>query len=432
MSTRRTVVISDIHLGPVGPLTLFRDHVALCGLLEQLTAENGPLELILAGDTFDFLACPGYEGFDAERATEHLRLMLSSNKEVVSALGRLAARHKLTILAGNHDPELLLPRVRDLLAAEIGTTIGTDELLVPSPGERPAVHGRWLAERRVAVVHGDRWDPHNAIDRERLLQHGSIELPLGSQMVLEVLAQLQPTRRWIYELKPEIPTVLPLLIYLEPQRTWQLLQQKAGLTLQMLGGMLLARLRAGSLFGPLNGQPAASTDVATQLADMIAAGLLQEREADRQMLQAALLSQLRDGNGVAGTLAEHNGVARLVLRTWLRLVREAERFGELDSPDSMPESAASFLSVDWLVAGHTHGARYHTRTTSLPGYVNTGTWVPIGHLPQGSMREVLDGLDAGLSWPAEAPRTFAVIDEGPLEVWLGECDRNGMQRRISP
>lgn len=432
MRRRRTVVLSDLHLGPVGPLTIFRDQQALCGFLERLAHEEGPLEVILAGDTFDFLACPGYERFDPRKAPERLQTILQNNREVVTALGRLASRHKLTIFAGNHDPEVSLPQVHALLARELEANFGTDELLIPGPGEHPAVFGRWLAGREVAVVHGDRWDPHNVIPREKLLREGSIDLPTGSQLVVEILSKLQPHRPWIYELKPEIPTVLPLLLYLEPQRTWGFVREKTGLTLQMLGGMLMARMHTGPLFGASTTQPDFSTDLSAQVVDVLAEGLLDESEEARSQLQALLLSHMRQGPAGSGTLAEHDGVARLLLRTWLRLVRRTERFGTLDSPDAMPAAAAIYLSARFLVAGHTHGARYHSATSSTPNYVNTGTWVPIGRLPDGPIREVLERMEANVPWPAEAPRTFAMIEEDPLEVWLGACDADGTPRRLHP
>ena len=343
MPRRRTVVLSDLHLGPVGPLTIFRDQQALCGFLALLAHEDGPLEVILAGDTFDFLACPGYERFEPNKAPEFLQTILHNNTEVVAGLGRLASRHKLTIFAGNHDPEVSLPKIQEMLARELKANFETDELLIPRRGEHPAVFGRWLAGREVAVVHGDRWDPHNVIDREKLLREGSIDLPIGSQLVVELLSKLQPQRPWIYELKPEIPTVLPLLLYLEPQRTWGFVREKTGLTMQMLGGMLMARMHAGPLFGPSAAQPDFSTDLSAQVVDVLAEGLLAEAEEERPGLQASLLSYMRQGPAGSGTLAEHDGVARLLLRTWLTqsltaslpsLIASVSRFGEATDPES--------------------------------------------------------------------------------------------------
>ncbi|WP_437994115.1 hypothetical protein [Sorangium sp. So ce145] len=73
------------------------------------------------------------------------------------------------------------------------------------------------------IVHGDRWDPHNAVHRDALRQAVAtgrpVELPVGSQLVYRVLNQLQPENRWIPELKPELPVVFPLLLYLDPRVT---------------------------------------------------------------------------------------------------------------------------------------------------------------------------------------------------------------------
>ncbi len=55
VATKRAWVFSDIHLGPDGPLGVFRDGEAL-GLAWKSIAAGEPVgtELILAGDVFDF------------------------------------------------------------------------------------------------------------------------------------------------------------------------------------------------------------------------------------------------------------------------------------------------------------------------------------------------------------------------------------------
>lgn len=433
MRPHRSIILSDLHLGPVGPATIFRDGHALRNFLDRLAAEDGRFELILAGDTFDFLACPGYAGFDRGQAQSRLQLILQNNPEVVEAIRRVAARHKVTILSGNHDPEVLLPEVRKDLAAALGVSNDADEVLVPGPGERPPVYGRSLADGRVFVVHGDRWDPQNAIDRQSLLSHGTIELPAGSHLVYEVLAQLQPIHRWICELKPEVPTVVPLLLYLDRPRTMSILEQYSELTVQLLGGALAAQLRSGELFG----EPAemhAPPDLLFTLATLLAGQLREEPEGEQEILRVALLDYLRYGQPASGTLAAHDGVGRFLLRTWLRGVRIAGRFDSFAKPDSIATSAEPYLppEVRYLVAGHTHSTRFLPALDGNRGYCNTGTWVPVGRLPSGEMRQVLDHLESGGPWPAEVPRTFAVVDEEPLDVWLGRCDEDGTPRKVAP
>jgi UDP-2,3-diacylglucosamine pyrophosphatase LpxH len=78
------------------------------------------MELVLAGDSFDFLQVPGYDGFSATKAAARFGKIAENpgTARVLGALRRLAGRAgvELTVLAGNHDPELLVDSVRDAFA----------------------------------------------------------------------------------------------------------------------------------------------------------------------------------------------------------------------------------------------------------------------------------------------------------------------------
>jgi hypothetical protein len=242
MPRRRAVVLSDLHLGPEGPLATFRDSRALAALLDGLAAPGDPpTELVLAGDVFDFLQTGGYDGFDPARAVERLDAILQGpHAPVVAALDRFAARPstEVTLLAGNHDPEMLLPSVREAFERAIhrvgSVRYPDDDPLAPGLGDRWPVWGRALgnAAGSVWVVHGDRWDTHNAIHRDELrravVEGREFKLPVGSQLVYRVLSRLQPENRWIPELKPELPVVFPLLLYLDARVTLPFLEEHWG------------------------------------------------------------------------------------------------------------------------------------------------------------------------------------------------------------
>jgi hypothetical protein len=350
------------------------------------------------------------------------------------------------VLSGNHDPEMLLQPVReafDLAIGRPGSVLYADDTpLAPGLGDRWPVWGRALgnAEGVVWVVHGDRWDTHNAIHRDALRRAVAdghkVELPVGSQLVYRVLSRLQPENRWIPELKPEFPVVFPLLLYLDPRVTMPFLKEHWDLSERLLHDLISGRLHLGPLFGPETGTtpaPAATADVETLLPALLADALRAESPADPTALLAELQTYLARGPLPAadGTLAAHGGAGRALLRAWLVAARWAERFQASNGPDGTLDAAQRWLpdGLVALIAGHTHGPR--RRPGDRPAYYNTGTWIPVGRLPQGELKDIVDAIEAG-RWTADAPRTFALVewDDGPPTVALWRCDAEGRQERV--
>lgn len=438
-------------MGPDNALCSFRDDQPLAGLLHRLAEEPEapPIELILAGDLFDFLQVEGYDGFDAARSAERFERILGSPRTTAVAvqLRRLASRPRIevVVLSGNHDPELLVPAVRERFEDVIGRR-GTvfwadDKPLRPQDGERLPVWGHALGEegRRVWVIHGDRWDPHNFIDRAAVraaIAAGQpVELPVGSHLVFEVLQKLKPTYPWIDQLKPE-EAVMELLIYLDPGQAREFLRRHAGIGAGVFRGKVQARLYKGPLFGA--GDPAgpvAPPTLDAQLAALVAEAIAEAPEASRNVLLAELQSHLQGAAAPApGTLAEHGGLLRRLLRHSLDKIRRSERFQEVDGPDSIPDDARWSIpeEVVALVAGHTHGPR--SRGDIYPAYFNSGTWLPVGRIPRGDLKALIDQVEKGPTWPSEAPRTFVQVElgDGIPVVRLLACNENGESRENRP
>jgi hypothetical protein len=109
---------------------------------------------------------------------------------------------------------------------------------------RPRLFGRRLgpADDEVWVVHGDRWDPHNAIDRQEVAARARagqpVVLPIGSHVVFEALAEAKPTHGWIDLLKPEVPAVLLVLMYLDPVATTRFLDRHRGIGATLMIGAI--------------------------------------------------------------------------------------------------------------------------------------------------------------------------------------------------
>ena len=447
---QRAVVLSDLHLGPGGVLTTFRDPLALAGLFHRLADEAAAIqtELVLAGDVFDFLQSDGYAGFDAAKAPERLQKILAApgNASVFQALAAFGAvpGAEITVLSGNHDPEMLLAPVREVFERAVkrpGSVRWADDdpPLRPRDGDKWPLLGRALGDPsrgQVWITHGDRWDPHNAIDRDAVrsavAQGRPVALPPGSHFVFEVMAKLKPGNRWVDEMKPELPLVLPLLYYLDARRTRAVAAKHWRLSGELVRGVVTAALRTGDLFGEAEAAPAPrAPDVPRDLGGLLAHELRDVPPAQRDVLLAEL-SDVIDGAPARApdgdTLAAHGGVGKLLLRAWMAGIRRSDRFHAEDGPDDIPYHAGPMLSngVVGLVAGHTHGPRWIR--DKRPAYVNTGTWIPVGSLPQGDVDAVIDALEGG-RWEAHAPRSFAVVEvgDGPPAIRLARCDERGAE-----
>lgn len=450
---RRAFVLSDLHLGPGGPLTTFHEADRLAGLLDHWRATELAMELVLAGDVFDFLQIAGYNGFSAAKAAARFDEIARnpSTATVLAALRRLAGRAgiELTVLSGNHDPELLVDDVRDAFAARIGRAPGSirwadDEALVPQDGEHPAVWGRAIAPssaddpaRSVWVVHGDRWDPSNHIDRDAVRaaitagQGEHVALPIGSHLVFEVLSGLKVPHRWVDELKPELPVVLPLLLALDPRLTMAYLARHQSIAAPLVVSRLKASRRSGPLFGPgtalaarAPGAMPPALDPTEVMLQALGTELSDVPDADVGRLLAALEVHLERGAPVAGRnlMAGPTGVVGFLLRAWLRVVRATDRFGRIDGDDATAPNAKRYLppGLGALVAGHTHGPRI--RADLEPPYFNSGTWVPVRTVPAGDLGAWLDEVTEPTAPRPPSPGTFVRIEigDGPPRVAVDE------------
>ena len=120
---REIVVIGDVEMG-VGNLTDdFISDKTLAKLINSLTKKKLPVDLILNGDTIDFLKCPYTENgkkkftrhITAEISREKLKLVYQAHKEVFTALEKFVQKKKnsLYFIIGNHDQDLFFKTIRN-------------------------------------------------------------------------------------------------------------------------------------------------------------------------------------------------------------------------------------------------------------------------------------------------------------------------------
>lgn len=252
---RRLFVISDLHLGgrpdafdeagkrvtgfqinnAYGALTEFVDWV---GSVAR-AADSEEVEIVINGDIVDFLAEDDLDGGaggarvwaagEAEACARLDQIALRTRgggaRGVFDALGDfVAAGNRLTLLLGNHDVELSLPRVRERLDALTGGGRGLVRFVYDGEAYTPG---------RVLIEHGNRYDRWNMLDYSALRQERSMLSrglaveeerrqeryfvpPAGTYLVIHFMNRIKSRYRFIDLLKPETNAMLPLLLALEP------------------------------------------------------------------------------------------------------------------------------------------------------------------------------------------------------------------------
>jgi UDP-2,3-diacylglucosamine pyrophosphatase LpxH len=234
---RSVYVISDLHLGGDYPVPrepgkrgfrLCTRADAVAQFIDSLTqkfTQQGPSELVLNGDTVDFLAerdeKPNtWSPFTADprRAVGKLEAIIQRDQLVFHAIGRFLEKGgRLVVLLGNHDIELSLPAVRVAFRHALSVKASHDfEFLYD--GEAYVV-GDALIE------HGNRYDAWNQIDYDALRHVRSVQSrlldmpeehvfipPAGSEMVTEVINTIKLDYPFVDLLKPETAAVVPMLL----------------------------------------------------------------------------------------------------------------------------------------------------------------------------------------------------------------------------
>ncbi len=158
------LAVSDLHLPPQRTEVSGRSCQILAA---RLSAEAGPLTVVLAGDVIELL------GFPEATAAEILR----EHEDLCSALTAVVQRGGQVIYAiGNHDSEVAwdvksADAVRDMTGARLCLAA---DLVLADGG-------------RIRVEHGHQLDPYNCFHDPR----NSLDTPLGHHIVREVLPRIE-------------------------------------------------------------------------------------------------------------------------------------------------------------------------------------------------------------------------------------------------
>ena len=194
------VFVSDSHIGGDPGCDGFESPEELEALFEELHGREGPVELILAGDFFDFLQI-GIVPEGENRAS--LTMDRPEYRDLFAALARFreAEGKRVIYLPGNHDAESFWNlEIQDTLR-ERGLV---DEFAYYYLASMEVGRGR----HTIYCEHGNQLDPANVVEdyRDRL------DTPLGHHVVMDFTRRIAP----LGEVSPgldlsEIKMVYPLV-----------------------------------------------------------------------------------------------------------------------------------------------------------------------------------------------------------------------------
>jgi UDP-2,3-diacylglucosamine pyrophosphatase LpxH len=393
-------ILSDLHLSARRGAGLFQADAELAACLGWILTNTRDSLIVLAGDVLDFLVLSDE---DRERGFydlgERTQEIISSHPEVFKALARLAQsrRHRMVIMGGDHDPELIFPTVQEAIENGLGIHFNNSTIRWLVQGEALRLR---VGNAVVLIEHGNSLDPWNRINHShlrgalslasrnllqpirrigqadgtldtsarsgafsyRLLDGGDYELPLtlGGKLALAVVHELRDRYRWVDCLEPKTEAILPLLwpFASSTQQTHllNLVDEYSNLRNKALNEKIGNLRKPERLY---SGEKETARSPSDQALEAWAANAREQRRPAS--------SNKQTGEPLIGGL---------------KSISARDDFFEIGKPDD----AAVYLrpqfegGADLIIHGHTHSAKAVPLEGGL--YVNTGTWGQLLHLPK--------------------------------------------------
>lgn len=420
------IVISDLHLTAQRDRGLFQGDDLLASFLQWLHKELKGCHLVLNGDIFDFLANNTEATLNPTGAETQAASIAQSHVEVFDALSQIvnSKEHEVTILGGNHDPELALDSVQAKLEEHLKVSCPHSHLRWLTNGEGAFLS---IGDSKVLIEHGDQYDPWNWIDHEALRRavclasrniayNGIYKPPPGSRLVTNRLHVLKDRFNWIETLQPLTPSVLPLLLEIVLPVVDSTDRNKILGAVNEFKGFALRSVVATAL------------NVVKSKARHWA-----EVEEERQILNE-WLSQYNNEEKSWGLKADVKAafgratrrLRRVYASAKLKKVARRSSFFQIEEPDEQLARVIELIGygADLVVHGHTHAAKAYTVNNGL--YFNTGTWGQLIKLPDAEADDekwttFLDTLRTNSATSFKRP-TFARIRKQPAGTTASLCE----------
>lgn len=411
--TRRKVIVSDLHLGPgiTDPrftgIEDFYSDAAWTAFLDRQAAA-GPTDLIIDGDFVEFWQIAAVLGVlpkrqdlrqpatgpvlasDQKFALAAIQLVLAAHPSVFVDLGKLLDRgdHRVIVIAGNHDADLLWPKVQLAIARAINPRDPARLIFTRGPGyEHGGVH----------VEHGHAFDAANRFstghapfgrDRDGICR---VQSSWGEVFVDQFYTDVERKVPFIDNLYPQSAAILwAMRDNPDPQRDVGAVIKfidllRLGETRE-LNRSAVAALLQGALGTPgLHDQgPESAAEVAQHVADRLAKG-----DVTAAAITDALM-RFRFDPDLAGLWTALAGAAKALpdMRAAAKELRAidpdaAARLHDEVFGDPLNTAAARLLGgergISVVVLGHTHtpgGSVERIRANKRLGwYANTGSWI---------------------------------------------------------
>jgi len=439
---RRTVIVSDLHIGPgtTDPrFTGIEDFYSDADWGAFLDQQTVPTDLVIDGDFIEFWqiaaalhVLPTRDASvqpaggvtlaeDQEFGVAAAELVIAAHPTVFRDLGRLLARgdNRVIIIPGNHDADLLWPRVQERIARAIAPA---------DPSRLVFVDGAAYEHAGLHVEHGHAFDAANQLatgyapfgrDRDGRCR---LQASWGEIFVDQFYTDTERQVPFIDNLYPESAAVL-----------WELRADPRGTERGIVAGVRFLELLRGAETASLNRSAAkaalqglfgtpdtTAVAVVDQLTDRLAHGDVSAPaivEALWRLHTDPALMPLWSGVVDAARALPDVGAAIDALRridpdALLHLRDRA--FGDVE------ETAAAQLlggpnDVRVVVLGHTHTVGGRTSRLSSHGkagfLANTGSWISVASVAELAARGVTwDKLSLADRTMFPSKRTAVIVD----------------------
>ncbi len=390
----RTLILSDVHLGNGRGYDIYAGGGELPKVLAEWSSREA--SVVFNGDTFDFLMNEDPLRLKVSRAVDQAR-DICRNRDTAAVMraigGVLAAGGQVVVRVGNHDIELAIPEVQDVLRKALGQPSGVARRLVFELGEEPRI--AQVGGARVLVAHGEHCDSWNRIDwkelkkRPRLGRYVGFQYPAGSRLVKKLLNPLKKDfqMRFADLLKPDFQGAALAAVAVNPTAVKLVAQ---GSSLRIL--WQLFRTADGAFTFAEDDE---EDDGDLGLADQIdACGLSEDEQfALEELLDPDAMFDFAEGDDDPTLKSAALKLGRQGLQTYARAqARLAGDSGEKYfglAPEQGEWDEAGRLARKYraqgVVLGHTHSARWKQEGGLT--FVNSGTWIHLMQLPDAEAGE---------------------------------------------